>query len=68
MVSYPASSSHVPLITQAPTSHAEDGKPRQADAVVGAPDPMGCRTELGAGGGGEVRSVEEGCTCHAPAR
>lgn len=66
MASYPASSPFVPRITQAPTSHAEDGKPRQAGAVVG--DPMGCRTELGAGGGREVRSMEEGRTCHAPAR
>lgn len=68
MASYPASSSpYVPLITQAPTSHAEDGKPRQADAVVGALDLMGCRRDLGAGGGREVRSMEEGRTCHAPA-
>lgn len=55
MASYPASSPYDPIITQAPTSHAEDGKPWQADAVVGALDPMGCRKELGTGRGHEVR-------------
>lgn len=54
---YPASSSPcVPVIAQAHTSHAEDGKPRKADAAVGALGSRGLQNRPGVwrGRGGQV--------------